>query len=257
MLNFETHLFICEGDNFGLLVHDKATGATAAIDAAATRPYLDELEKKGWNLTDILVTHHHSDHVAGIPDLARETGAKVTGNARSRQALSFMDIGVEDGDHIMIGDLRAQALSTPAHTLDSLSWWFEEAGFAHTGDTLFSVGCGRVFEGDAPMLHASLDYLVRTLPPQTRIFCGHEYTASNIKFALSVDPENAELLARAAEVESILAKGGHTLPTTMEKELKTNPFLRTSDVALRRAIGMASASDVEVFTQLRHHKDRF
>ncbi|MBS8261857.1 hydroxyacylglutathione hydrolase [Roseibium polysiphoniae] len=251
----EIRQFPCLSDNFGVLIHDPDSGTTIAIDVPDAAPYLAVLDETGWKLSHILITHHHWDHVQGLSELKEKTDAHVIGPERSRQKISGMDATVEDGDKVLTGPFEALAMSTPGHTLDQISWYYPALKFAHTGDTLFSLGCGRLFEGDAEMMWASLDKLKRILPEETVIYCGHEYTQSNAKFALTIDPDNTDLLDRANEVEALRANGKPTLPTTMAQELATNPFLRADEPSLKAALGMADASDANVFAEIRTRKD--
>lgn len=253
--NVQIRQFPCLSDNFGLIIHDPESGKTVAIDVPDAAPYLAVLEETGWKLTDILITHHHWDHVQGLAELKTATGAHVTGPEKSRLKIDGMDAFVEDGDHVLSGPLRVEAIATPGHTLDQISWHFPELKIAHTGDTLFSLGCGRVFEGDMEMMWASLARLIAKLPEETVIFCGHEYTASNARFALTIDPDNEDLQDRTREVEALRAEGKPTLPTTMAEELLTNPFLRPSSPAIRKTLGLEEASDAEVFAEIRKRKD--
>lgn len=254
---FEIRQFPCLADNFGVLIHLPDSGHTVAFDVPAAGPYLDALEETGWKLTDILITHHHWDHVEGLSELKKATGAKVTAPKISKGKIADVDAYVEDGDKVMVGDLEFHAVGTPGHTLDQISWWAPAAKFAHTGDTLFSAGCGRVMEGDMEMMSASLEKLARMLPGDTNIYCGHEYTTANVKFALTVDADNPALADRAKEVAELRDAGKSTLPTTMERELATNPFLRTSDASIQKAIGKDGATPAEVFAELRTRKDNF
>ncbi len=251
--------FPCLDDNFGVILHLPGTdgGATIAIDVPDADPYLAVLKETGWQLTHVLITHHHWDHVQGLMKLKAATGARVIGPAQSRDRIEGVDESVDDGDTVVIGGTEFRAIATPGHTLDQISWWAPEIRFAHTGDTLFSLGCGRIFEGDPAMMWASLDKLAHLLPDDTRIYCGHEYTLSNARFALTVDPDNNALAARASEVEGLREKGLATLPTTMAAERATNPFLRAADPAIRASLGMADASDAEVFAEIRRRKDSF
>ena len=253
--------FTCLDDNFGVLVHvpesASGPGGTIAIDVPHPDPYKEVLRETGWTLTNILVTHHHWDHVQGLEKLKADTGARVTGPALSRDKIAGLDAFVKDGEEITAAGIAFKAIGTPGHTLDQISWWAPELSFAHTGDTLFSLGCGRIFEGDPAMMWASLEKLARLLPPQTSIHCGHEYTLTNARFALTVDPDNAALKARVAEVESLRQKGLPTLPTTMAAELATNPFLRPGDPAIRKHLVLEGASDAAVFAEIRRRKDTF
>lgn len=251
----EIHQFPCLSDNFGVLVHDRESGTTIAIDVPEATTYEKALSEKGWNLTHILITHHHWDHVQGLGDLKQATRATVYGPARSRQKIAELDRTVEDGDHIKCGPYEIKAIATPGHTLDQISWYVPEIGMAHTGDTLFSLGCGRVFEGDKEMMWSSLEKLIHQLPDDTSIYCGHEYTEANAKFALTIEPGNADLQARAEEVGRIRASGGATLPTTMSVEKATNPFLRAGEASVAYALGMSGKPAAEIFAEIRTRKD--
>jgi hydroxyacylglutathione hydrolase len=247
--------FSCLQDNFGVLVHLPESGRTIAFDVPDAAPYLEALAETGWTLTDILITHHHFDHVQGLEALKERTGARAVGPEMSRDTIAGLDEGVGHGDTVTIGGIAFDAIATPGHTLDQISWHAPALKFAHTGDTLFSLGCGRVFEGDMTMMWESLARLVERLPADTAIHCGHEYTLANARFALSVDPDNAALAERAREVEELRAQGKPTLPTTMGRELETNPFLRPGDPAIRARLGLETASDAEVFAEIRRRKD--
>jgi len=252
----EIRQFPCLSDNFGVLIHDPGSSTTIAIDVPDAAAYLAVLDKEGWSLTDILITHHHWDHTQGLDELKQVTGATVTGPERSRTKIPGMAKTVEDGDKILCGPIEITALATPGHTLDQISWYMPSLQIAHTGDTLFSLGCGRVFEGDMEMMWASLDKLKRALPPETRIYCGHEYTQSNGRFAMSIEPDNVHLRARIEEVDLMRAEGRPTLPTTMGQELATNPFLRANEPSVKATLGMEDKTDAEVFGELRARKDK-
>ncbi len=253
--NVEIRQFSCLSDNYGVLIHDPDSGTTIAIDVPDAAPYLAVLEETGWKLTDILITHHHWDHVQGLSELKQKTMATVTGPERSREVISGLDKTVEDDDDILAGPFEIKAIATPGHTLDQISWYIPSLKVAHTGDTLFSLGCGRVFEGDMEMMWASLARLIRKLPADTTIYCGHEYTAANAKFALTIDPDNEALKKRAAEVDTLRSSGKPTVPTTMGQELATNPFLRANDPGIRKNLGLEDASDADVFAEIRTRKD--
>ncbi len=252
----EMRLFPCLKDNYGVLLHDPETGATASIDAPEAAPVEKALRETGWRLTDILVTHHHGDHTAGIDELKRRHGCRVTAPVREASRIPGVDATVGDGDTIKIGQLEGRVLDTPGHTRGHISYHFKGARAAFVGDTLFSVGCGRLLEGDAAMMWDSLLKL-RALPDDTRIYCGHEYTASNVRFALSIEPQNAALKARAEEVEKQAAAGRPTIPTTIGAEKSFNPFLRADDPQVAAAIGMAGAAAPAVFGEIRKRKDNF
>ena len=248
--------FTCRSDNFGVLVHDEASGETASIDAPEAAPILDALERRGWSLTHILCTHHHADHVDGNAELIERTGATLVGPEAEAARIEGLDRTVADGEAVALCGTQAVAIAVPGHTAGQIAWHWPDDGLLFAADCLFSLGCGRVFEGTMDEMHHSLRRLA-ALPKETRVYCGHEYTLSNARFALTVEPNNEALRRRAAEVEALRDRGGPTLPVTLADELDTNPFLRTGEMAVRRAVGMdMDASDAEVFGALRRLKDK-
>ncbi len=249
----EVYQFTCLSDNFGVLIHDPESGFTASIDAPDTDAVREALAAKGWNLTHILVTHHHPDHVAGIEPLKRETGCTVTGPAKGR--ISGVDVGLSEGETYAFGRYEAQVLETPGHTLDHIAYFFPEPGLLFAGDTLFSLGCGRVFEGTPAQMWHSLQKLMR-LPRDTQVYSGHEYTLKNAEFALTVESGNDALQERAAEVRRLRDQEKPTLPTTLGRELETNPFLRPDSPEIRQTLGMEGASDEDVWAELRQRRNR-
>lgn len=251
----ETYLFSCLKDNYGVLLHDSATGATAAIDAPEAQPVEAALKQKGWRLTDILVTHHHADHTQGIPALKQHHHCRVVGPRAEANRIPFLDETVGEGDVVRVGDLTGRVLETPGHTAGHISYWFRGPKFAFVGDTLFSIGCGRVIEGDAQMMWNSLVKL-RALPDDAAIFCGHEYTRSNIRFAQTIEKDNQALARRAAEVDQLLSKGHASIPVTMGVEKAANPFLRADVPAVAQAVGLAGAPAWQVFAEIRGRKDK-
>jgi hydroxyacylglutathione hydrolase len=255
MSKLEIHQFMCLKDNFGVLVHDAATGTTAAIDAPEEGPVRQALAAKGWKLTHILVTHHHGDHTAGILPLKQETGCTVIGPKAEAAKIKGLDKTVGEGDTFMLAGNEVRVLDTPGHTAGHITFWIPSAKVAFAGDTLFAIGCGRVIEGTMEMMWESLAKLAK-LPPDTSVYCGHEYTLSNAKFALTIEPENEALKARAAEVEKLLAAGKATLPTRVDVELATNPFLRPGSAAIRKRLGMEKSADWQVFGEIRERKNR-
>jgi len=251
------HQFLCLSDNFGVLVHDPQTGATAAIDAPDAAPILKALSDKGWDLTDVLITHHHFDHTQGIAGLkAAFPRARVTGPIREASKIAGLDAEVQEGDTVKIGSFEAMVIEVPGHTSGHIAYWIKAQNLLFAGDTLFAMGCGRGFEEPAPILYRSLMKL-SALPGETHIYCGHEYTLSNARFALSVDPHNSTLHDRANVIAAMRAAGQFTLPTTMSLELATNPFLRAEDIGIQTAIGMIGADPAAVFTELRERKNNF
>jgi hydroxyacylglutathione hydrolase len=251
----EIRVFTCLSDNFGYLVHDPATNATASIDAPEAGPIMRVLEQEGWTLTDILVTHHHHDHVGGIAELKQKYGCRVVAPHDRTTAIAHVDLRVANGDVVRIGDLLARVLETPGHTLDHVSYVFDADKALFAADTLFSIGCGRVFEGTYPMMWESLLKL-RALPDDFRLYCGHEYTAANVKFALNVEPDNAALQARAEAVTRLRAAGKPTIPSLLGEEKQANVFLRADDPAVAIKLRMKGASAPDVFGELRERKNK-
>ena len=256
MAELEIYQFPTRSDNYGVLLHDPATEATASIDAPDAEQILAALHEMGWTLTHILTTHHHHDHTAGNEILKRMTGCTIIGPAREARSIPGIDVEVSEGDIVKIGDAKATVIDTPGHTKGHVSYYFPDEGIVFVGDTLFSIGCGKLLEGDAKMMWHSLVKLM-LLPPQTKLYCGHEYTAANARFALTIEPENAALQARAAEVMKLAEQAKPALPTTIEQELETNPFLRASSPAIQQRLGMEGSELWEIFGAIRKRKDRF
>lgn len=254
MTPLEIDLFPCRSDNFGVLLHDPVSGATASIDAPEEKPILDALARRGWTLTHILTTHHHGDHVEANPALKQRFGATIIGP--KRETIPGIDRKVDEGDVFDFAGRRVEVIATPGHTLGHICFYLPEEKLLFAADTLFALGCGRVFEGTPAQMWGSLEKLA-ALPDETTVYFGHEYTLSNARFAKTIDPDNAALLARVAEIEALRAAGGFTAPTTIGLEKATNPFLRAGDPAIRRHLGMETASDAEVFAEIRGRKDRF
>jgi hydroxyacylglutathione hydrolase len=252
----QVHQFLCLKDNYGVLLHDPATGSTATIDAPEAEPIVQALAQKGWTLSDILVTHHHADHTQGIPALkARFPDARITGPAKEADKIGSLDTTLAEGDGVSVGALRAKVLETPGHTAGHIVYWFEDEALLFAGDTLFPLGCGRVFETSMSTMLTSLLKLTR-LPIETQVYCGHEYTLGNARFAVTVDPDNTLLRSRAAEVEVLRKDEKPTVPTTIALEVATNPFLRVGDPSLQRAVGLSGADPTDVFTEIRERKNR-
>ena len=251
----EIRLFPCLSDNFGYLIHDPATKATAAVDAPEAAPILKALEREGWTLTDILITHHHGDHVGGVAELKQKYKCRVVAPHDKAAKIANVDLRVAQDDIVKVGNLSARVLETPGHTLDHISYVFAGDKALFAADTLFSIGCGRVFEGDYPMMWESLLKL-RALPDDFKLYCGHDYTAANVKFALTVDPDNAALKARAEQVTRQRAEGKPTIPTLLGEEKKANVFLRADDPSVAASVRMKGRSAAEVFGELRERKNK-
>ena len=255
-MSLEIHQFLCLSDNLCVLLHDPATGATAAIDAPDAPPILAALATKGWILSDILLTHHHADHIQGVPGLkAAFPDARISGPAREIDRIGRLDQPLNDGDTVMIGMHAAKVLAVPGHTRGHIAYWFAEDRLLFAGDTLFAMGCGRPFEEPPAVLYQSLMKLA-ALPRETQIYCGHEYTLANARFALSVDPDNAALQARAEDVAILRAEGRLTLPTRMDMELATNPFLRAGNPEIQQSLGLENVPAQEAFALLREAKNK-
>jgi hydroxyacylglutathione hydrolase len=252
----QTHLFPCLSDNFGVLLHDPESGATASIDAPEAQAVEAALKATGWRLTHILVTHHHHDHTGGIAELKAMHKCRVIGPRNEAAKIADLDETVAEGDTIALGSLTGRVLDTPGHTLGHISLVFDADKLAFVGDTLFSIGCGRVIEGTMEQMWNSLLKL-RALPDDTKFYCGHEYTQANIKFALTVEPGNAALQARAREVDSLRAAGKPTIPATIGAEKEQNCFLRADVPSVAAGLGMSGRPAAEVFAEIRTRKNKF
>ena len=250
------HTFLCRTDNIGVLIHDEATGSTASVDVPEAEAVERALRDKNWRLTHIIVTHRHLDHIEGIPALKAKTGARVIAPKKSAAQVPQADELVGDGDKVKVGELTASVLDTPGHCADHISYWFAKENALFAGDTIFTLGCGRVSEATPSVLWSSLQR-ISALPDNTRIWSGHEYTLSNAKFALSVDGNNETLKNRCAKFEKQRAANELTVPTTLAEEKATNPFLRAGDPKVQKAVGMAGADASAVFAELRERKNRF
>lgn len=254
---FEIYQFAYNDDNYGVLIHDAQSGETACIDAGDDRAVLHALSQKGWTLTQLWITHHHWDHTDGLEELKAATGCTVYGPAYKGGAeIVGVDVEVSEADVIRFAGQDVQILHTPGHTTDMINFYLPSEGVVFMGDTLFPLGCGRLFEGTPAMMWDSLSKLA-ALPQDTLVYCGHEYTQANAEFAVTVDPKNESLINRSEVISKLRAEGRPTVPTTVALELATNPFLRASDPDIRAHLGMESASDAEVFTEIRKRKDHF
>ena len=250
----QIHQFACLSDNYGFLVHDADSGETACIDTPDAEAYLREANTTGWRITQIWNTHWHPDHAGGNAAIVAATGCSVTGPAEVERLGTAPDRVVADGDTVTLGAQEATVIDVGGHTNGHIAYHLPADGIAFVGDALFALGCGRMFEGTAPQFWESLSRL-KALPPATTLYCAHEYTASNARFALHADPENVSLRAYADDVTTKRARGGWTVPTTLDRELAANPFLRADDPALQARWGGGDA--VATFAALRAAKDNF
>lgn len=252
----EIHVFRCLTDNIGALIHDPQTGACAAIDAPEEGPILQALQDTGWRLSDILVTHRHADHVQAIPALKRRFGCRVVAPVKSGAEVPAVDAAVREGDTVKVGELSGHVWETPGHCRDHVAFWFAADRALFAGDTLFTMGCGRVMESSFAEMWHSLQRLA-ALPDEARVYSGHDYVLSNARFAVAADPENAELERRAAEAQAAAAEGRVLVPSTIRHEKATNPFLRAGEPALARSVDREGAEAGLVFQALREWKNRF
>ena len=249
----EIHQFPCLSDNYGFLLHDPDSGETAAIDTPDGAEYLRQADARGWRITRIWNTHWHPDHAGGNAAIVAATGAKVTA-PREVERISPIDRVVSNGDTVTLGEWEARVIDVSGHTNGHVAYHLPEAAIAFVGDSVFALGCGRMFEGQPQQFWDSLGR-IKSLPPETTLYCAHEYTQANAKFALHADPDNMLLRQYAGEIERMRAKGEPTVPTTLERELATNPFLRADDEDLRDRWG--GGSPAETFARLRAAKDSF
>ncbi len=244
----------CLDDNYAFLIHNPQTGDTALIDAPETAPIQAVLDARGWQLTDILLTHHHWDHVDGLPAL--RGSARVIGATADAHRLPDLDLAVTEGDEISVCGENVRIIDVSGHTVGHIAFYLPRAGFAFTADSLMSMGCGRLFEGTPAQMWDTMQKL-RKLPPETLVCSGHEYAASNVAFALTLEPDNAQVILRAEAIKAARNNGVFTVPSTLSEELSTNPYLRADDPALAAALGITGADPVAVFTEIRARKDRF
>ena len=250
----QVHQFPCLSDNYGFLVHDPASGETACIDTPDAEAYLREAEAQGWTITQIWNTHWHPDHAGGNEAIKAATGCTIVAPAVDAPKIAGVDRTVDQGDTVMLGDFTAEVINVGGHTMGHIAYHLPQAGIAFVGDSLFALGCGRMFEGSPPQFWSSLSRL-KALPGETRIYCAHEYTASNARFALHADPENPALQDYAREIATKRAANEPTVPTVLSLEMATNPFLRADDPALQARWG--GHSPAETFAALRAAKDQF
>lgn len=256
MSDFEICQIPCLQDNYGYLIHHKQTGETACIDTPETEPIMAALKTRGWDLTYIWNTHHHYDHAGNNQAIKDKTGCTIIGPAGEADKIPAIDKAVDDGDVVQLGTLTAQVLNVGGHTLGHIAYYLPQAQLAFVGDSLFALGCGRIFEGTPEQMWQSLQKL-NALPDGTKIYCAHEYTSANAAFALTIEPENKDLQARCEAITAARAKGEATVPTEIALERATNPFLRPDSAAIRARLNMAEATDLDVFAAIRRQKDSF
>ncbi|WP_261842273.1 hydroxyacylglutathione hydrolase [Aliamphritea ceti] len=255
MLNAEIVQLPCLKDNYCFLLHDFDSNITAVIDTPDANAIEAALEARGWQLDYILTTHHHWDHIDGHEALKQRYNCQVIGPRLNENVIPDIDQRVEGGDVLQLGGIDIQVIATPGHTLGHVCYWSQQLEAVFVGDTLFSMGCGRLFEGSPAQMWQSIQ-LLRDLPDTTAIYCGHEYTQNNALFALALEPDNQRLLMRCDEVDILRAKGLPTLPTNVQQEMQTNPFMRADVVGLQQALGMSGADPAAVFAEIRLRKDQ-
>jgi hydroxyacylglutathione hydrolase len=256
MSKLKIHQIAVLNDNYIYLAHDSETGSTAVVDPAVSGPVLDALAEKGWTLTHILNTHHHNDHTGGNLELKQQTRSIIVGPKADAERIPGIDVEVSDGDTYQVGNATAEVFDVPGHTRGHNAYWFSESDALFSGDTLFSMGCGRLFEGSPAQMVNSLAKFT-ALPDRTRVFCAHEYTQSNGRFALSLEPKNEALQNRMIEVNKLRTAGKPTVPSTLGVEKSTNPFLRPNSEELQKTLGLEGYDLVDVFAEIRKLKDNF
>jgi len=253
---FEIVTIPCLSDNYAFLLHDGASGQTALVDAPETAPIETTLAARGWGLDLILITHHHDDHIDGVEVLREKFGARVAGASADAHRLPDLDLALSPGDTVHIGEQVGTIIDVSGHTVGHIAFHFPQSHAVFTADSLMAMGCGRLFEGTADMMWDSLSRLI-ALPPETMVYSGHEYTAANARFAITVDPENTALRSRMDEIDAAEDTNTPTVPSLLSLELQTNPFLRAADAGIRKGLKMVNATDAEVFAELRRQKDAF
>lgn len=245
------------GDNYSYLLRDDESDKTAVIDPAEADAIIKLLDENGWELGFVMNTHHHFDHVGGNLELKRATGCKVIGSEKEKELIPGIDICFSESDRFSLGNHQVTIIETPGHTKGHICYFVEGIQALFSGDHLFSLGCGRLFGGTAQQMWESLDK-IRKLPAQTSIYCAHEYTENNGRFALTVEPGNEVLQQRIEEVARLRAGANSTIPSVLKQELHANPFLRPESPEIRQRLGKsAKSSNLEIFTILRQMKDRF
>jgi hydroxyacylglutathione hydrolase len=255
MARLDVHQFPCLSDNYGVLIRDEERDVTASIDAPDAEAVEAALAERGWKLTHILTTHHHGDHTAGNLPLKARSRCTIIGPRAEAQKIPGIDTPVADDDCFQFGSHEVRVLDTPGHTAGHVSYWLPADNIAFVGDTLFAMGCGRILEGSAHVMWQSLQKLM-ALPQETLVYCGHEYTLANARFALTIEPENPALQRRGKETAELRAAGKPTLPTSMRLELETNPFLRPHVPAIQKRLGLEGKDAWQIFGEIRERKNR-
>ena len=246
----------CLEDNYAFILRCSETSTTAVVDVPDAAPILAALKEREWGLDYILLTHHHFDHIDGVPDLQTATGAQVIGASADEHRLPPLDHAVKDGDIFEIGASSMDVIDVSGHTIGHIAFWFQDEHKVFSADSLMALGCGRIFEGTQPMMWETMQKFI-AMPADTMVYSGHEYTASNAKFAWTIEPDNADLIQRAADIEKMRVAGEFTVPSSIGLEMATNPFLRAGMNVVKNAIGMHNAQDEAVFAELRTLKDNF
>lgn len=255
-MSLEIIIVACRQDNYTYLLRDPETKKVGVVDAPEAGPIAAELDRRGWGLDLILITHHHADHVAGVDELRKRFEAQVAGAAADRARLPALDIALSEGDTVALGASVARVLFVPGHTSEHIAYHFADAKALFSADSLMVLGCGRLFEGTAEQMWESLGKMA-ALPPDTLVYSGHEYAESNARFATSIDPDNPALAERAQQIAELRRKGAPTVPARLDLELATNPFLRAGNPDLKSRLGLAKSPDAQVFAEIRRRKDAF
>lgn len=246
----------CLSDNYAYILRDTATGTVAIVDVPEAAPLIAALAARALTPDLILITHHHDDHIQGVEELRTKYGCKVVGGKADSHRLPDLDRAVADGDTVMVGESEGHVLDVSGHTVGHIAFHFPGSDAVFSADSLMALGCGRLFEGDGPMMWASMQKFLN-MPDSTIVYSGHEYTQSNAKFALSIEADNAQLTARAARIDEARARDMPTVPSSLAEEKATNPFLRAHIASVKEAVGMPDADDAAVFTEVRKRKDNF
>lgn len=255
-MTIEIRQFPCLSDNYGYLVRDLETGAVATIDTPDAGAINAALARDGWRLSHILNTHWHPDHAGGNLELKQQWGCRIIGPRGEAAKIPGIDVAVGDGDDVRLGASTAIVRDTPGHTLGHIIFHFRDDGAAFVGDTIFALGCGRLFEGTPGEMWASLSKIA-ALPPATKLYCAHEYTQANARFAVTVDPANEDLKRRVEAINAARSKNQPTVPSTLGEELETNPFLRAGNAGVQTAVGLLGGDPASVFAEIRKRKDSF